>query len=44
MRTDLIDESGLPGRTVLTTGAAMRLAFACVLVGALWMAVAWALS
>jgi hypothetical protein len=28
---------------VLTTGAAMRLTFACVIVGALWMAVARAL-
>jgi hypothetical protein len=29
---------------MLTTGAATRLAFACVIVGALWLAVAWALS
>jgi hypothetical protein len=29
---------------MLTTGAAMRLTFACAIVGALWMAVAWALS
>jgi hypothetical protein len=29
---------------MLTTGAAARLAFACAIVGALWMAVAWALS
>jgi len=29
---------------MLTAGAAMRLAFACAIVGALWLAVAWALS
>jgi len=28
---------------MLTTGAAMRLAFSCAIVGALWLAVAWAL-
>jgi hypothetical protein len=29
---------------MLTTGAAIRLAFATAVVGGLWLAVAWALS